>query len=51
MLHDPDVAVTAAVAARGGLPAHARLLQKPVNFDFLQGYLTALVTANRKWRR
>ena len=40
-----------AVAARGGLPAHARMLQKPVNFDFLQGYLTALVTANRKWRR
>jgi excisionase family DNA binding protein len=40
-----------ALAARGGLPAHARLLQKPVNFDFLQGYLTALVTANRKWRR
>ena len=40
-----------AVSARGGLPAHARMLQKPVNFDFLQGYLTALVTANRKWRR
>ncbi len=40
-----------AVTARGGLPAHARLLQKPVNFDFLQGYLTALVAANRKWRR
>jgi excisionase family DNA binding protein len=40
-----------AVASRGGLPAHARLLQKPVNFDFLQGYLTALVTANKKWRR
>jgi excisionase family DNA binding protein len=40
-----------AVAARGGLPPHARLLQKPVNFDFLQGYLTALVSANRKWRR
>jgi excisionase family DNA binding protein len=40
-----------AVAARGGLPQHARLLQKPVNFDWLQGYLTALVTANRRWRR
>jgi excisionase family DNA binding protein len=40
-----------AVASRGGLPPYARLLQKPVNFDFLQGYLTALVTANRKWRR
>jgi excisionase family DNA binding protein len=41
----------AAVAERGGLPAHASLLQKPINFDWLQGYLTALVTANRKWRR
>ena len=40
-----------AVASRGGLPPLARLLQKPVNFDFLEGYLTALVTANRKWRR
>lgn len=40
-----------AVAARGGIPAHAHLLTKPVNFDWLQGYVTALVTANRKWRR
>ena len=40
-----------AVAERGGLPAHASLLQKPINFDWLQGYVTALVTANRKWRR
>lgn len=40
-----------AVAARGGIPAHAHLLKKPVNFDWLQGYVTALVTANRKWRR
>lgn len=40
-----------AVVARGGLPAQALLLPKPVNFDWLQGYLTALVTANRKWRR
>jgi excisionase family DNA binding protein len=39
-----------AVAARGGLPPHAHLLQKPVNFDWLHGYLTALLTANRKWR-
>jgi CheY-like chemotaxis protein len=39
-----------AIAARGGLPAEARLVQKPVNFDWLQGYLTALVMANAKWR-
>ncbi len=40
-----------AVASRGGLPMHAHLLKKPVNFDWLQGYVSALVTANRKWRR
>ena len=40
-----------AIEARGGLPVQAHLLQKPVNFDWLHGYLTALVTANRKWRR
>ncbi|MGH6638775.1 MAG: response regulator [Polaromonas sp.] len=39
-----------AIEARGGLPLQAHLLQKPVNFDWLHGYLTALVTANRKWR-
>lgn len=39
-----------AIAERGGLPLHAHLLQKPVNFDWLQGYLTALVAANAKWR-
>ena len=39
-----------AIAARGGLPPQAHLLKKPVNFDWLQGYLTALVTANAKWR-
>ena len=38
-----------AIAARGGLPLHARLLQKPINFDWLQGYVTALVTANVQW--
>ncbi|MGH8857870.1 MAG: response regulator [Polaromonas sp.] len=41
---------TEAIEARGGLPLQAHLLQKPVNFDWLHGYLTALVTANRKWR-
>lgn len=39
-----------AIADRGGLPLHAHLLQKPVNFDWLQGYVTALVAANAKWR-
>jgi len=39
-----------AVQARGGLPPEAHLLQKPINFDWLHGYITALVTANRKWR-
>lgn len=40
-----------AIAARGGLPLYARLLQKPINFDWLQGYLTALVTANIQWHK
>ena len=39
-----------AIAARGGLPSHARLVQKPINFDWLEGYITALVMANAKWR-
>ncbi|MBC7548290.1 MAG: response regulator [Polaromonas sp.] len=40
-----------AVHARGGLPEHAHLMQKPIKFDWLHGYLTALVAANRLWRR
>ena len=39
-----------AIEARGGLPEHAQLIQKPVNFDWLQGYLTALVSVNVKSR-
>ena len=39
-----------AIEARGGLPQHAQLIQKPVNFDWLQGYLTALVSVNIKTR-
>lgn len=39
-----------AIEARGGLPPHAHLLQKPINFDWLQGYMAAMVTANIKWR-
>ncbi|UUZ62345.1 response regulator [Polaromonas sp. P1-6] len=40
-----------AIAARGGLPLHAQMLQKPVNLDWLHGYVSALVAANRSWRR
>jgi excisionase family DNA binding protein len=40
-----------AVESRGGLPEHAHLMQKPINFDWLHGYLTALIAANRMWRR
>ena len=39
-----------AIEARGGLPPDAHLMQKPANFHWLQGYVTALVTANIKWR-
>ena len=39
-----------AIQARGGIPLRAHLLQKPVNFDWLQGYMTAMVTANFKWQ-
>ena len=40
-----------AIAARGGLPMHSQLQGKPVNFDWLQGFMTALVAANVKWRK
>ena len=40
-----------AVALRGGMPEYAHLMQKPINFEWLHGYLTALVAANRTWRR
>ncbi len=39
-----------AIVARGGLPPQVRLVQKPVNHDWLHGYITALVMANAKWR-
>jgi excisionase family DNA binding protein len=32
------------IEARGGLPHYARLLPKPINFDWLQGYMTAMVS-------
>jgi excisionase family DNA binding protein len=37
-----------AFVARGGLPEDCHLLQKPINFDWLQGYMTAMVSARRK---
>ena len=40
-----------AIDARGGLPLQAHLHGKPVNFDWLQGFMTALVSANVKWRK
>lgn len=40
-----------AVESRGGLPEHTYQIQKPINFDWLHGYLTALIAANRTWRR
>ena len=38
------------IKSRGGLPQHAHLLQKPINLDWLEGYMTALVNANVTWR-
>ncbi|MFI5447526.1 response regulator [Polaromonas sp. UC242_47] len=38
------------VKERGGLPPSAHYLEKPINFDWLHGYITALLVANRKWR-
>lgn len=39
-----------AIQARGGLPSDAHFHGKPINFDWLHGYVTALIGANRKWR-
>lgn len=39
-----------AIEARGGFPAYAHLQGKPVNFDWLQGFMTALIPANARWR-
>jgi len=39
-----------AVAEKGGLPPNSHYLEKPINFDWLHGYVTALLVANRKWR-
>jgi YesN/AraC family two-component response regulator len=37
-----------AFVARGGLPEDCHMLQKPINFDWLQGYMTAMVSSRRK---
>ena len=39
-----------AINQRGGLPPNAHFHQKPINFDWLKGYVTALEGANRLWR-
>ncbi len=39
-----------AVRERGELPPNSHYLKKPINFDWLHGYVTALLVANRKWR-
>ena len=38
------------IKERGGLPPNSYYLEKPINFDWLHGYVTALGGANRKWR-
>lgn len=38
------------ITERGGLPLNSYYLEKPINFDWLHGYVTALLVANRKWR-
>ena len=38
-----------AIAARGGFPSYAHLHTKPINFDWLQGFMTALIPANSRW--
>ncbi len=38
-----------AIEARGGFPAYAHLHGKPINFDWLQGFMTALIPANSRW--
>ena len=39
-----------AIEARGGLPKYARLLTKPVNFDWLQGYMSAMASVHARLR-
>lgn len=37
-----------AIAERGGLPEDALLLTKPISFDWLNGYISALIATRRK---
>lgn len=37
-----------AIVGRGGLPPQTRLIQKPVNADWLHGYISALVDSQRQ---
>lgn len=37
------------IKARGGFPAYAHLQGKPINFDWLKGFMTALIPANSTW--
>jgi excisionase family DNA binding protein len=39
-----------AIEARGGVPVNAHLQTKPINFDWLQGFMTALIPADARWR-
>ncbi|MES2508377.1 MAG: response regulator [Pseudomonadota bacterium] len=39
-----------AIEARGGFPLHAHLQGKPINFDWLQGFMTALIPPGARWR-
>ena len=36
------------IAARGGLPEEALFLKKPISYDWLQGYITAMVASKRR---
>ncbi len=39
-----------AIKTRGDLPPHSHYHEKPINFDWLHGYVIALEGANRRWR-
>jgi len=38
-----------AIEARGEFPVYAHLQGKPINFDWLHGFMTALIPANSRW--
>lgn len=53
LIHMQVVVITGlpaqAFEARGGLPEGSFLLRKPVNFDWLQGFMTAMVASKSKF--